>query len=213
MRYRMRIPFSFIAVVLFAAALAACGGGDDGDAEGGDATPAATMTQVSAPTTVVGTPAATAATAAPAEAPAAPAPFGIATLDGLKCEGAWTNETFGSTGPFAATFHTANGGGSVELEIGGNAFGGQGGTVEAPFTQNGGTTVFDVDLAFLGRAMFSFDGSAPGQAVLEAPPALGPGSEVMLTDFGFDGTTLTAGVEITFPGGSTAHSVLESTCG
>ena len=79
---------------------------------------------------------------------------------------------------------------------------------------DGASTVFDVDLAFLGQAMFRFDGASPAEAVLDSPPALGPGSEVTLTEFSFDGQTLNAAVDIAFAGGSgNARSVLESTCG
>lgn len=192
-------------VVMSAAALvlsAACGGGEDES----DTTPTATEGSTAAAT-------ATQTAAPPAEtATAAATPDALAALDGLACTGDWRNETFGSTGAFAATFHVEDGGGRVALELGGNVFGGTGGSVDAPFTRDGDSTVFDVDLGFLGQAIFRFNGTEAEQAVLTAPPALGAGSEVTLTDFVFTGQALTATVNITFANGSTARSVIETTC-
>ncbi|PKN83035.1 MAG: hypothetical protein CVU47_00665 [Chloroflexi bacterium HGW-Chloroflexi-9] len=187
-------------MALSAAALvlsAACGGAD----EKSDATP----TEVSPAAT------ATATAATPAETATA-TPDALAALNGLACTGGWRNETFGSTGSFAATFHVEDGGGRVALEVGGNVFGGTGGTVDAPFTRDGDSTVFDVDLGFLGQAMFRFNGAEAEQAILASPTALGAGSEVTLTDFVFTGEALSATVNIKFADGSTARSVLEATC-
>ncbi|MDO9443727.1 MAG: hypothetical protein Q7K37_00275 [Dehalococcoidia bacterium] len=190
-------------VVMSAAALvlsAACGGGDDES----DTPPAATEGSTAAAT-------ATQTAATPAET-ATTTPDALAALDGLACTGDWRNETFGSTGSFAATFHVQDDGGRVALELGGNVFGGAGGSVDAPFTRDGDSTVFDVDLGFLGQAMFRFNGAEAAQAVLTAPPALGAGSEVTLTDFVFTGAALTATVNIKFADGSTARSVIETAC-
>ncbi len=186
--------------------------------EGEDEEPEATATSTATPTeSAMGTGEATAAAAMTETATATEATgvgaLGLADLDGLVCSGQWTNQTFGSTGSFAATFSTGDGGGSVKLELGGNVFGGQGGTVDAPFTTDGETTVFDADLGFLGMAMMSFDGTTVGEAVLQNPPALGEGSKATVTDFAFDGKTLNAGLDIEFANnGGTAHSILESTC-
>jgi len=178
----------------------ACGGSDD-------------QSDAAATATEGGAAAATATeTAATSAETATATPDALAALDGLACTGGWRNETFGSTGSFAATFHVANGGGRVALELGGNVFGGAGGSVDAPFTRDGDATVFDVDLGFLGQAMFRFNGAEAEQAVLTAPPALGAGSEVTLTDFVFTGQALTATVNIKFADGSTARSVIETTC-
>ncbi|MCA9847427.1 MAG: hypothetical protein KC472_05610, partial [Dehalococcoidia bacterium] len=62
-------------------------------------------------------------------------------------------------------------------------------------------------------AMLNFNGTSAGEAVLENPPALGEGSKATVTDFAFDGKSLTAGLDIEFANnGGTAHSILESTC-
>lgn len=187
--------------------LGACSSGDEDATPEESATPVAEATTAGTTTTESPTPTEAAPTAEPtAEASA------LAVLDGLACTGEWRNETFGSTGSFAATFDVGEDGGNVSLELGGNVFGGQGGTVDAPLTVDGETTVIDADLGFLGQAMFRFDGATPVEASLGSPPALGPGSDVTLTDVEFTGEVLNASVEITFPDGSKAHSVLESTC-
>lgn len=199
----IRNRWSGALVVMSAAALvlsAACGGSDE---ESG-ATATATEGSTAAAT-------ATETAATPAETATA-TPDALAALNGLACTGGWRNETFDSTGSFAATFHVEDGGGRVALEVGGNVFGGTGGSVDAPFTRDGDSTVFDVDLGFLGQAMFRFNGAEAEQAVLASPPALGAGSEVTLTDFVFTGEALSATVNIKFADGSTARSVLEATC-
>jgi len=190
----------------------ACSSDDAGeDAEAATATEAM-ATQAA---TGTGTATETAAEASPAATEAMDeAAFGLDDLDGLACTGQWTNETFGSTGSFAASFSTGDGGGTVSLELGGNVFGGQGGTVDAPFTTDGETTVIDADLGFLGMAMLAFNGTTAQEAVLDSPPALGEGAKATITDFAFDGQTLTAGIDIEFANnGGTARSVVESTCG
>lgn len=190
----------------------ACSSDDAGeDAEAATAT--GTMATQAA--TGTGTATETAAEASPAATEAMDeAAFGLDDLDGLACTGQWTNETFGSTGSFAASFSTGDGGGTVSLELGGNVFGGQGGTVDAPFTTDGETTVIDADLGFLGMAMLAFNGTTAQEAVLDSPPALGEGAKATITDFAFDGQTLTAGIDIEFANnGGTARSVVESTCG
>lgn len=190
--------------------------------DSGDDAEAATATEAAA-TAASATGAATEAAATEAAATTATtatteamdeAAFGLDDLDGLSCTGQWTNETFGSTGSFAATFSAGDGGGNVSLELGGNVFGGQGGTVDAPFTTDGETTVIDADLGFLGMAMLAFNGTSAQEAVLNSPPALGEGAKATITDFAFDGETLTAGIDIEFANnGGTARSVVESTCG
>ena len=184
--------------------------GDDADAATATESAAtAAATEAGAGTAAATTEATAAATEAMDEAA-----FGLDDLDGLACTGQWTNETFGSTGAFAATFSTGDGGGTVSLELGGNVFGGQGGTVDAPFTTDGETTVIDADLGFLGMAMLAFNGTTAQEAVLNSPPALGEGAKATITDFAFDGETLTAGIDIEFANnGGTARSVVESTCG
>ncbi|MCA9855777.1 MAG: hypothetical protein KC458_00705 [Dehalococcoidia bacterium] len=187
----------------------ACSSDDSGDEET-EATTEASATEAMTETATATEAMTETATATEAATEAA---FGLADLNGLACTGQWTNQTFGSTGSFAATFSAGEGGGSVKLELGGNVFGGQGGTVEAPFTTEGETTVINADLGFLGQAMLNFNGTSAGEAVLENPPALGEGSKATVTDFAFDGKSLTAGLDIEFANnGGTAHSILESTC-
>ena len=188
---------------------AACSSDDGGDA---DSESTATATEAAAATEAMT--ATTAATEAMTETAAA-TPEGptIADLDGLVCSGGWTNQTFGSTGDFSASFATSASGGSVTLELGGNVFGGQGGTVEAPLTVDGDSTVINADLDFLGMAKLAFDGANALETVLESPPALGEGSKATITDFAFDGESLNFGVDIEFANnGGTARSVVESTC-
>lgn len=188
---------------------AACSSDDGGD-EDGENTTAATET---ATATEAMTETATATEAMTETAAATPEGPSIADLDGLVCSGGWTNQTFGSTGAFSASFATSASGGSVTLELGGNVFGGQGGTVEAPLTVDGDSTVINADLDFLGMARLAFDGANALETILESPPALGDGSKATITDFAFDGESLNFGVDIEFANnGGTARSVVESTC-
>lgn len=186
---------------------AACS--SDGDAE---ETATAEMTATEEMTATGEAMTATATEAMTETATEDPDAFGLDDLDGLVCSGEWRNETFGSTGSFAATFSGGEGGGNVSLELGGNVFGAQGGTVDAPFSVSGDTTVIEADLGFLGMAMLNFEGASAREAVFESPPALGEGSSATITDFAFDGSTLTAGIDIEFVDGGKARSVVESTC-
>lgn len=198
---------------LSAGAILLLGACSDSDEDADTASPEATTAEAAAPTTAsTEAPAPAATTDSGATDGATDGAMGIAALDGLVCTGEWRNETFGSTGSFAATFEVGEAGGNVQLELGGNVFGAQGGTVDAPLTVDGETTVIDADLGFLGQAMFSFDGATAVEASLGSPPALGEGSDVTLTDFEFTGEALNATVNITFADGSEARSVLESTC-
>lgn len=194
----------------------ACGGDDDsgdGDAGGSDATAAATSMATEAATEAATMAATEAATMAPTEVAAS----ALAPLDGLTCSGDWTNNTFGSTGSFEVSFtvNDAGDGGVATVTLGGNVFGATGGTVELPFSLQGGNAVVDSDGDFLGAAKLTVgvDGTVQ-EAVFEAPPAFGtPDSKVTLEDFAFDGSTLTSAVKIDFGSGAgTAESVLESSC-
>lgn len=197
---------------------AACGGGDDSDADPTAAAKDEPTTAATEAATTAATVAATATEEPTEEAPAHEPPFGIANFDGLTCAGDWTNITFGSTGSFEATFHLneAGDGETVSVAIGGFAFGGEAGSIEIPFTQDGSETTFGGDFGFLGTLEIVFDGAAPADdVVLSAPPALGTAdSNVELTSFTFDGSVLEAEVTINFGGGSSdpAKSRLESTC-
>ena len=184
---------------------AACSSDDSGDTED-ESTAAATATEAMTETAT--------ATEAMTETAAAATPEGpsVADLDGLVCSGGWTNRTFGSTGDFSASFATSASGGSVTLELGGNVFGGQGGTVEAPLTVDGDSTVINADLDFLGMAKLAFDGANALETILESPPALGDGSKATITDFSFDGKSLNFGVDIEFgPIGGRVHLLVAST--
>lgn len=110
----------------------------------------------------------------------------------------------------------AGDGGTITVSIGGFAFGGEAGTIEIPFTQDGTKTTIAGDLGFLGQADIVFDSGAPGTGpVLTAPPALNAAdSGVELTEFTFDGSVLNAKVTIDFgSSGQMAESELESSCG
>lgn len=211
------IGWRLAALVAAGTMLVAVGCGDSGDedgGEGGDTSTEATATEALTATgtaTEAVTETATATEATPAPTEAGPS---LADYDGLACSGKWRNETFGSTGSFAATFDVGEDGGSVRLELGGNVFGAQGGEVDVPLSADGEALVIDADLGFLGQAMLNFEGAELQEGVLNSPPALGEGSKVTVTDFAFDGETLTFGVDIEFANnGGTARSVVEATCG
>lgn len=190
----------------------ACGGGDDsddGDAGGSDATATATTAATEEATAT--------ATEAATEAPTEDAPSILAPIDGLTCSGDWTNNTYTTTGSFEVVFAVNDSGdaGVATVTLGGNVFGGFGGTVEMPFSLQGDDAVVDGDADFLGAAKMTFN--ADGQlveAVFDAPPALNSAqSSATLKDFVFDDSVLTMGVDIDFGGGAgTAESVVESSC-
>jgi hypothetical protein len=140
----------------------------------------------------------------------------LAAVNGVTCTGDWTNLTFGSTGSFEASFaaNEAGDAGTVTITLGGNVFGGQGGTVELPLVVDGDNVTVDSDADFLGDAQLTFDSSgAATDAVFVAPPQFGnDASKATLDGFAFDGESLTSKVLIDFGDGSTAESAIESTC-
>ena len=143
----------------------------------------------------------------------APSPF--AALDGLSCTGDWLNLTFGSTGPIVVSIdvNDAGDGGTITIDIGGFVFGGEGGVVEAPFTIDGDRLRIDANLGLLGQASIeiSADGSFTGE--FKAPPALfNDNSGVTITDFVFDGGSISFGVDIDFGTGDSAKSEVTMVC-
>ena len=137
-----------------------------------------------------------------------------ALLDGLSCTGNWENLTFGSTGAFAASAELGGGGGNLTLDLGGNVFGGTGGTVTLPFTIEGSELVVAGDGGFLGAVdvRLPLDGSATGS--LTAPPALGDAASVTVTEFSLTADRLRVAVDIDFgTGGDPAQSVVDVPCG
>lgn len=174
---------------------AACSGSnDDGDDSGGgtEPPPATEAPATEAPANTATEAPANTATEAPAntatEAPAATEepmdePSVFAAVDGVTCSGDWTNLTFGSTGSFEAVFAV--------------------------------NVVVDAAADFLGTAKlrFSADGAAV-DAVFEAPPFFGNDeSKATIDAFAFDGSSLTAAVEIDFGDDrDPARSEITSSC-
>jgi len=138
-----------------------------------------------------------------------------AVLDGLACTGNWENLTFGSTGAFAIRSELGGDGGSLTLELGGNVFGGAGGTVTLPYTIEGSELVVQGDGGFLGDVDVRVDstGALVG-GTLAAPPALGAGASVAVTELTLGSGTLHLAVDIDFGDGSApAQSVVDADCG
>lgn len=194
---------TLLGLIVAGLALAACGDDDK---------PAPTT----APTSAAASPAASAAaSAAPAtQAPTAArlSPF-AAALNGLNCSGTWTNTTFGSTGPFAMTAVATATSGSLTLNIGGSAFGAQGGVMVVPFTLKDGQFAIDADLGFLGKAKMTMGADGKLSGDLTGPPALGVKAKVTVKDFGFADKKVSSTVDIDFGDGRLhATSKLDSTC-
>jgi hypothetical protein len=181
-----------------------------------------TPSQTTTPTiTSTGLPKATATappgpTSAPTIAPTVPGvpgPTSIAALNGLRCVGQWRNLTFGSTGAFAARVEAGGAGGALTLELGGNVFGGQGGVTELPFRQVGNELEIEAHTQSMGHvsARIGLDGKATGS--LQGVPALGPRSEVTLTEYSFASNSLRMALRINFGDGRpAAQSVVEAAC-
>jgi hypothetical protein len=165
----------------------------------------------------------TAITATPASAPpkagtgtaitGVPGPTSIAALNGLRCVGQWRNNTFGSTGAFAARVEAGGAGGALFLEVGGNVFGGSGGVVELPFRLVDNQLEVEAHSQLLGHvsARIGLDGRATGS--LQGPAALGPKANVTLTDYSFANNTLRFGLNIDFGDGRPpAQSTVQAAC-
>ena len=198
-----------LTALICALALVACS--SDGDGDGGTTEATSTPPTATESATASATPTATASpTATTTEA----APFGLtaADVDGLVCAGSWQNETFGSSGAFAATIEVGGGGGQITLDLGGNVFGGAGGTIEMPYAVRDGAVVVSAPLGFLGVAELKLDGTS-NEATFSGPPALGDAAAVTMVDFAFDAETLSAAFDIDFgTGAAPAHSVVEADC-
>jgi hypothetical protein len=152
-----------------------------------------------------------AATASPGSS--TPGPTSIAALNGLRCVGQWRNLTLGSNGAFAARLEAGGAGGALFLELGGNVFGGQGGATELPFRQVGNELEIEAHTQTLGHASvrIGLDGKATGS--LQGVPALGPRSEVRLTEYSFTNNTLRMAWIINFGDERpAAQSVVEAAC-
>jgi hypothetical protein len=142
-----------------------------------------------------------------------PGPTSIAALNGLRCIGQWRNLTFGSAGAFAARLEAGGAGGALTLELGGNVFGGEGSVTELPFRQVGNELEIEAHTPSLGHvsARIGLDGRATGS--LQLVPALGPRSEVTLTEYAFANNALRMGFSINFGDGRPmAHAVVEAAC-
>ncbi|MEZ4501804.1 MAG: hypothetical protein R3C39_04205 [Dehalococcoidia bacterium] len=198
-----------LALSLLAASslLVGCSSDDDGDATAeATSTPTATETATSTATMTE--------TSTPTETATAAAPFGLTAedVDGLVCTGQWQNETFGSSGAFAATIEVGGDGGQITLDLGGNVFGASGGTIEMPYALRDGAVVVSAPLGFLGVAELRLDG-ATNQGTFSGPPALGDSAAVTMVDFAFDAETLSAAFDIDFGAGQApAHSVINADC-
>jgi hypothetical protein len=196
-------------VLVLASLLAGCSsddGGGDGTSEATSAPPTATEASTSSATAAV--------TASATETATAAAPFGLtaAQVDGLVCTGSWQNETFGSSGAFAATIEVGGDGGQITLDLGGSVFGAAGGTIEVPYALRDGAVVVSAPLGFLGVAELKLDGTS-NEATFSGPPALGDAAAVTMVDFAFDAQTLSAAFDIDFgTGQAPAHSVVSAEC-
>ena len=106
-------------------------------------------------------------------------------------------------------------GGVATATLGGNVFGGLGGTVELPFSVDAGNVVFSSSADFLGAANLTFgdDGSLV-EAIFEAPPALNASdSRAILSDFEFGDATMSFSVLIEFGAGAgSAESEVTASC-
>lgn len=162
----MRFTRSLSPILGSALLLAACSGGKP------EPTPVATVV----PLTPTATPTVSAAVASAAA---------LTALNGLRCQGQWRNNTFGSTGAFSARVESSAGGGIITFEVGGNVFGGNGGVFHAPFRVSGGSLVIDQRSDFLGQVQASIEPGVKTTATMTAPPALGQNSKVTLTDYSY----------------------------
>jgi len=208
---KRRALVGLMAGLLAVASLFAGCSSDDGD--GGNATAEASSAPSTATVASASSPTAT-ATATPTETATAAAPFGLTgeDVDGLVCTGSWQNETFGSSGAFAATIEVGGDGGQVTLDLGGSVFGAAGGTIEMPYALRDGAVVVSAPLGFLGNAELRLDGMT-NEATFSAPPALGDAAAVTMTDFAFDAKMLSAAFDIDFgTGQAPAHSVVNAEC-
>jgi hypothetical protein len=186
-----------VVLLLGGAALAGCSRG------GGQAAPTATPSPTPSPS--------------PTPVPTvvlAPGFAELAALNGLRCVGQWRNQTFGSSGAFSSKLEAGGGGGSITLEVGGNVFGGTGGVFEAPFQLVGQALEINAHSTFLGHmeAHIGLDGTATG--TLTGPPALGPKSQVTLTQYALGADrVLRFTVRIDFGDGRpVATSTVEAAC-
>lgn len=189
--------------------LAACSGSKP---EASPAAPAVT-TAVATVAAVAATMAATATPVSTASAASASAATLVA-LNGLRCQGQWRNQSFGSTGAFSARVESAAGGGVITFEVGGNLFGASGGVFQAPFRVSGNSLVIDQRSDFLGQVQASIELGGKATATMTAPPALGPGSKVTLTEYTYGPNGLLKfALNIDFGGGrSPASSTVEAAC-
>jgi len=184
----------------------------DGGACGGDDSTSATA---GPPTKAAASAASSVASVAPAtQAPTTrPVPPFVAALNGLNCSGTWTNTTFGSTGPFTMTAQATATGGSINLNIGGGAFGAQGGAMVVPFTLKDGQFAVDADLGYLGKAKMTMGADGKLSGDLSGPPALGVKAKVTVKDFAFADKKVSSTVDIDWGDGRPhATSKLDSTC-
>lgn len=207
-------------VATLAIVAAGCGSGSDDEASATtDASPATTEAPAETPATTAA-PATTQAPAATA-APATTAPAPATTVDPLAAvrtqaealvgpyTGAWTNTTFGSTGPMAMDIALDGDELVVEIDLGGFVFGQSDPEPESyriPLSSITGSGAFDT--AVFGAMTVNIDGTdgtitmladavpAPGIASLEA-------SVTPTADGAFEGTYV-----VVFDGGDTADGTM-----
>lgn len=190
------LALGFAALLVAGVVLAAC-------SRGGTPAPASTPSPTPSPS--------------PTPAPTVVLPPGfanLAALNGLRCVGRWQNNTFGSSGAFSSRLEAGGGGGSITMEMGGNVFGGPGGVFEAPFQLVGQALEINAHSTFLGHmeAKIGLDGKATGS--LSGVPALGPKSQVTLTQYSMGADrVLRFTVRIDWGDGRpTATSTVEAAC-
>ena len=194
----------------------ACGGDDEDDGDNGGGDPTATAAATEAPGDDPTEEPTEEPTEAPTEEPMDDESV-LSATDGLTCTGDWTNTTFGSTGSFEAVFAVDEGDltGTVTIRLGGRVFGAEPSDdpIILPMVVVADTVGVQAGSARLGvvNLIFNGDGTVK-EGVFDSPPALGTGSSVVLEDFTFDGSELTATLQIDFGDGSGATSAIESTC-
>ena len=175
----------FILLTLIAASalsIAAACSDDDGEAASA-AMPTGAAEATSAPSPTAAAEATSAPSPTATAASSDPEAEALATLDGLVCTGGWENLTFSSTGSVELTFDIVAdaGGGTLTMEIGGNIFGAEGGTVSAPFTRSGSVITAQAELGVMGTLTAVFEDGELREATFDAPPVLGSAANVVVS--------------------------------
>lgn len=151
-------------------------------------------------------------TGTPSTEPAAsPTPFPFAAIDGMTCRGTWMNQASGSSGPISITFDLRRDG-VVILDVGGTVFGQSGGHLVLPVSLSGSTFRISGAFGFLGSLDVAVNADGTASAVLDQPPALGPGSRETVTSFSLVDGALSIASQLTENGTPVATSTVSAVC-